>query len=247
MPFTFSHPALVLPLTRVRGVSVTGLVAGSVVPDFEKYLKMAPQNVYSHRWDAILWFNLPLAILLSFIFHALVRDALINNLPEGFRKHLYTFTSFNWWSTFREHYHLVMLSIIIGAASHLLWDSVTHAEGSLVQAWEFLQRNLKIGVVYMPVFGLLDLLSSLLGVGVIFYAMRRLPAVPLAKRSLTLKMAYWSVVWQLALLVIAIRIGTGLALRDQWEVLFTAISAVLIGLIVAPMFMAERFIQEAKA
>jgi hypothetical protein len=50
MPFTFSHPALILPLTRLpkRWVSATGLVIGSIVPDFEKFLKMNDGNTYSH-------------------------------------------------------------------------------------------------------------------------------------------------------------------------------------------------------
>jgi len=36
MPFTFSHPAIVLPLTKARlKLSATGLIVGSTIPDFE--------------------------------------------------------------------------------------------------------------------------------------------------------------------------------------------------------------------
>jgi hypothetical protein len=83
MPFTFSHPALILRLTRLpkRWVSATGLVLGSIIPDLEKFLKMNDGNTFSHTFPGMFWFDLPLAILLSFVFHRAVRDSLIDNLP----------------------------------------------------------------------------------------------------------------------------------------------------------------------
>ena len=41
MPFTFSHPAAVLPLRLLprHWFSLTGLVIGSMVPDFEYFLR----------------------------------------------------------------------------------------------------------------------------------------------------------------------------------------------------------------
>ena len=42
MPFTFSHPAIVLPLVRKSGhwFSATGLIIGSLTPDFEYFMRM---------------------------------------------------------------------------------------------------------------------------------------------------------------------------------------------------------------
>jgi hypothetical protein len=44
MPFTFAHTALIIPLCyirrRYRWISATGLITGSVAPDFEKFFRL---------------------------------------------------------------------------------------------------------------------------------------------------------------------------------------------------------------
>ncbi|WP_262496247.1 DUF4184 family protein [Flavobacterium piscis] len=39
MPFTFSHPAIILPLKYLpkNWISLTGLIIGSLTPDFEYF------------------------------------------------------------------------------------------------------------------------------------------------------------------------------------------------------------------
>jgi hypothetical protein len=50
MPFTFSHPAIILPLAYLpkKWYSMTGLVIGSLVPDFEYFLRMSMAGYHSH-------------------------------------------------------------------------------------------------------------------------------------------------------------------------------------------------------
>ena len=83
MPFTFSHPAIILPLTYLprRWFSLTGLIIGSLTPDFEYFIRMTPYSLYSHTLSGLFWFDIPLGLLLCFIFHNLVRDSLCSNLP----------------------------------------------------------------------------------------------------------------------------------------------------------------------
>lgn len=73
MPFTFSHPAIILPLTssKRQWFSATGLVIGSMTPDFEYFIRMKVQSDFSHTLPGLLWFDLPLGLLLSFIYNAL--------------------------------------------------------------------------------------------------------------------------------------------------------------------------------
>jgi hypothetical protein len=128
MPFTFSHPSLLLPLTRLprKWVSATGLVAGSIIPDFEKFLKMNDGNTYSHTVPGTFWFYLPLAVLLSFVFHQVVRDPLIDNLPGFLRARCGPARSFNWVAHVGKHYPAVLFSLLLGIVSHLVWDHFTH-------------------------------------------------------------------------------------------------------------------------
>ncbi|MDN3635772.1 DUF4184 family protein [Neolewinella lacunae] len=131
MPFTFAHPAVVLPFAYLpkRWCSMTGLIIGSLTPDFEYFIKMRIESNFSHTLAGMFWFDLPMGILLSFIFHHFVRNALFENLPMILRDRLVAFTSFSWNAYFLQHWWVVLVSILIGAASHILWDGFTHHNG----------------------------------------------------------------------------------------------------------------------
>ena len=89
MPFTLVHPIAVLPLKRARPrwFSLTGLVIGSMGPDFEYFLRWAAHSTVahsvtiSHGLPALLFFNLPMVLLLSFLLHDLVKQPLLRHLP----------------------------------------------------------------------------------------------------------------------------------------------------------------------
>lgn len=134
MPFTFSHPAIVLPFAIFpkRFFSLTGLVIGSMIPDFEYFLRMKLQSNYSHTLKGIFWFDLPLAILVSFIFHNLVKKEFIDNLPLFFKSRFFAFKAFDWNAYFIKNWWVVCISILIGTLSHLFWDSFTHHGGYFV-------------------------------------------------------------------------------------------------------------------
>jgi hypothetical protein len=121
MPFTFSHPAIVLPLENISGktLSLTGLVIGSITPDFEYFIRMKIQSNYSHSLPGLFWFDLPLGLLLTFIYHFIVRNQLISNLPKILNRKLSAFKHFDWLTYFKQNWIKVIVSILIGAALHL--------------------------------------------------------------------------------------------------------------------------------
>src|SRR5687768_12786443 len=105
MPFTFSHPALILPLANLpkRWASLTGLVIGSLAPDFEYFLRMKVYSVHSHTLPGVFYFNLPLAIILAFAFHLIVRTQLIENAPLSIKGRLDQYRRFNWINHFKRY------------------------------------------------------------------------------------------------------------------------------------------------
>src|SRR5688572_151694 len=105
MPFTFAHPAIVLPLNYLgkRWISMTGLVIGSIIPDFEYFLRMKLRSEYSHTLAGIFWFDLPLTIFVAFIFHLIIRNPLIENSPKFLNQRLLNFENFNWLQHFKSH------------------------------------------------------------------------------------------------------------------------------------------------
>ncbi|WP_299819472.1 DUF4184 family protein [uncultured Pontibacter sp.] len=235
MPFTFSHPAIVLPLSLLprKWVSVTGLVIGSLAPDFEKFLKMVPGNTISHAWEGIFWFNLPLGILLCFLFHNVIRNPLINNLPAFLKQRLTSFMAFDWNFHFKSRFGVVVTSILIGATSHICWDSITHRKGLGVKLFPFLSQVVTVAGEKMPLYHFLDLVGSMVGglfiVGIVM-------CLPTGQRKL-LSGRKWSMYWPVAGLtaigVVVLRALITLNSEAYWNFIITSISAILIGITVS--------------
>ncbi len=180
MPFTFSHPAIILPLTYLpkRYFSLTGLVIGTLTPDFEYFLRMRIKSVHSHDIDGLFWFDLPLGIALTFIFHNLVRNELLKNLPKILRTRFLIHSGFKWNSYFKKNCLTVTLSILIGAASHIFWDSFTHSSGYFVNLIPTLNYQLEIYNKSIPMFKILQHFSTILGGLIILFSIYQMPKYP---------------------------------------------------------------------
>lgn len=236
MPFTLSHVAAVLPLVRGRQsrLSATGLIIGSIAPDFEKFIRLGLHNRYSHTWPSIFYFSCPVALGLAFLFHGVVRDPLIAHLPAPLYRRLARFQDFDWSRHFRRHYGVVLISILLGATTHLLWDSFTHRQGPLVQQLAWLRLPVPT-LGSAPVFGLLSLLSSIGGVGLVSWFVLRLPPAgsTAGAASPAARGRYWRLGSLTALVLLAVRLLlTGAALRFE-DAIVTALSAAMLGVVVA--------------
>lgn len=128
MPFTFCHPAIILPLSKSQKLSTSALIIGITAPVFEYFLRMDMIRTHSHDFWAVFYFNLPLTLVLFVIFQSIVKVPLINSMPQ------FLFSRFSRFITLKPNYTSihsllwVCISAIIGIFSHLLWDSFTHKE-----------------------------------------------------------------------------------------------------------------------
>jgi hypothetical protein len=240
MPFTFSHPAIVLPLSYLpkKWISLTGLIVGSITPDFEYFLRMKVQSNYSHTICGIFWFDLPLAILLTFIFHNVVRNDLFNNIPAILRERLLKFKQLAWNDYFKKNLIAVLISIIAGICSHLIWDSFTHANGYFVKGIPALTNQVKFFNIDIPVFKIVQHASTLIGGLIIVFALLKMPAANKVNRTINLR--YWGFVILSSLVIISIRLFTGLNYLQYGNLIVTAISAVMIGLILTPLVISQK-------
>lgn len=234
MPFTFSHPALILPFTYLpkRWVSFTGLIIGSLTPDFEYFLKMKIQGSFSHTLMGLFLYDLPFGVFLAFVFHRTVKNDLFQNLPMFFKARLSKFNRFQWVDYFKLNWIIVIFSILIGAFSHLLWDSFTHYDGYFVNLISTLKNKVELFGFQFSIFNLLQHLSSLIGAIFIFLAFWKLPIEKMEEKQINLN--YWISFFIIAVIVILIRFFCGLKIYHYGDVIVTIISATLIGLIFAP-------------
>jgi hypothetical protein len=238
MPFTFSHIAAVLPLLRHRAArwSATGLIAGSLAPDFEKFLRLGPHNSYSHSWASLLYFSCPMALGLAFGFHGVVRNPLLAHLPQGLHRRLAHYQHFAWSRYFRQHAGRVLLSVLLGAATHLVWDSFTHRRGALVAHWPALRAVWHVGRLYAPAFVFINALSSVLGAGLVLSALLRLPALAAPRPPVSARLLYWLLAGVVALGLVGGRLLLAEQALKNIDVIITVVAGGLAGVGAASAF-----------
>ncbi len=234
MPFTFCHPAIILPLHYLprKWFSLTGLIIGSMTPDFEYFIRMKVQSNYSHTIAGIFWFDLPLALLLAFIFHNIVRNDLFSNSPQFIKRRILIFNDFNWNTYFKNNVIVVIISILIGIASHLFWDSFTHEHGYFTNYFSELKETITLFNQEISVYKLAQHFSTILGFIIIIIAFFKFPENKISSFSINKK--YWFILLIITSSIVIIRILSGLNYNLYGHLIVTTISAVLISLILTP-------------
>jgi Domain of unknown function (DUF4184) len=146
---------------------MSALVMGCFVPDFPYLISLTLHMSYGHTVPGMFVFDLPLAFLALWLFHAFVKQPMLMFLPAGFRRRLRTSAnSFPFWPSTRLS--LIILSILIGTATHLLWDGFTHRTSWLCENWAFLRINVELPAIgAMPMDKLLEYVSSAFGLVVV--------------------------------------------------------------------------------
>src|SRR5512146_7584 len=125
MPFPLAHPAAVLPLRRLcrRWLSFPALVAGSFSPDLSYLLSRWHVDELAHRPFAGLLFSVPAGLLLVaglLIGLRLARLATPQYFGDGAADFRPAVVSGRSWLL---SCLVLVLSLALGAATHVAWDS----------------------------------------------------------------------------------------------------------------------------
>lgn len=132
MPFMFVHPAAALPLYRRLGRYgvLSALVIGSLTPDMHYFLPLAVSRDAAHSASGLIWFCWPVGIALYLLYHLLLKQPLALLLPPAIAAHVAP-----WLKPGRlpdASWRAVLLSLLVGAVTHIAWDAFTHRHGSMV-------------------------------------------------------------------------------------------------------------------
>ena len=241
MPFTFSHPAIILPLYRYakKWVSLTGLIIGSIVPDFEYFLRMKSKSYYSHTLFGLFWFDLPLSLFLCFLFHNVIRNPLFSHLPNSLNSRLSNFKRFSWNSYFKKNWLTIVLCLLVGAFSHLVWDHFTHERGYVLKLNNFLDKDVTDISLPVPKYSTFQKLSSVLGLSFVIYALFQMPVTDKIKRPFYYR--YWINTGIIVLTIMGIRFISGLKFYNSYEVLVNLISGIIIALTVTSLYLRNQY------
>jgi hypothetical protein len=170
MPFTLAHPAAAIPCRQYLGswgVS-TAVVIGSIVPDFSYFIPLPIDPTFSHSLIGLVLFCLPLGVLSYFLFYLLVAPLAYALLPLPNRGRLSTT-----WAIGKVPTNPpvgIVVSLLVGAITHLVWDSFTHSNGAIVALFPSLATPLFDWEGYtLFVYGALQHTSTILGLALLFW------------------------------------------------------------------------------
>lgn len=125
MPWTFAHPAAILPLRR--RLPLAALVVGSLSPDIGYYLGLYVLATFAHSAWGLLQACLPIGAATLVALH-LLREPVLDLLPEPHRSALrHARASCATAPTGPRRLVLAVAGLLAGAATHNAWDAFTHA------------------------------------------------------------------------------------------------------------------------
>jgi hypothetical protein len=163
MPYTLSHPLAVVPLNRwcPTYLNFSALVIGSMAPDFGYFVGQFDVAGFAHTIPGSLIVCVPLGLLVLGLFY-LLRRPVCYLLPQPHRAALTPLTANNLDFSLREML-VACASLLIGAWTHIAWDSCTHGYGWPTQHLEFMSQFVHIGPKELPLYQLLQLASTVIG------------------------------------------------------------------------------------
>ena len=151
MPFTVSHAAAVLPLHRFsqHKLPLTALMVGSMAPDFGYIYSYEASRALTHSFTGLFIFALPVGMLVWLFYVAMLEKATITLLSDR-------------WHTRFAHTEAITpsliarasIAILLGAVTHLLWDSFTHRGTFVTDAFPALLGPTP-GFAWLPIYHLL--------------------------------------------------------------------------------------------
>jgi hypothetical protein len=230
MPFTPAHTAVVLPLLRSKRTSATALVIGSIAPDFEYFFKMSVNGVHGHTWAGLFYFDLPVTFLLAIIFHLVVKQNLIMNLPAFLQRRFQETLETDFISILKAKPMTFILSALFGSATHILWDGFTHGKGMAVNYFSFYDGAFVPfqGVNY-PLWYALQQISTFIGLTIltayILLFMRE------GDRAVQPRISYWLTLVLLTVAVTTLRFTIHSSDLQLGNLVVSMLSASCIGLI----------------
>jgi hypothetical protein len=163
LPFTPSHAAAAWAIVRlVPALPVAAVVAGTMAPDYEYLLRLAPRGRTLHSPLGLATLAVPAAVAAWLLWRQFVRPAVrAHFLPPGLRNEL----------AHLAHHPLTgrellagVLGAALGAASHVFWDGITHGDGWAPSRWTSLYTHIALGAgMSIPIYQILQHVSTQAG------------------------------------------------------------------------------------
>jgi len=184
MPFTFAHPAAVLPLRRFKSLRLAALMVGSVTPDLPYYVpaRYGRLMLDSHTAMGALWLDVPLGLVALLVGFLLRRPLTVLMSP---RSRSLCLQSMERFKEQPRQWLWAPLAVYIGTWTHIIWDAFTHDSGWVVRRVAALSAPITIGAYTGTLCHVLQYVSSVAGLLILAIWYLRLRTPPLLDSSNT--------------------------------------------------------------
>jgi hypothetical protein len=143
MPFTVAHAAAVLPFRRMNLVW-SAFIVGSMAPDFPYIVASTHYRDLGHVWPGIVFFTIPASFAALWLFHRVVKRPVLRLMPAGVQLRLQPHAcDFR----FAGRWLAITGSILFGIATHVVWDSFTHAYTWPWRTFTWLQERITLPIL----------------------------------------------------------------------------------------------------
>lgn len=171
MPFTAAHAVVALPFRKTR-LNTAALVVDCLSPDFEYFLRLVPRGSFGHTLPGVLLLDLPLSLAVLWLFQQYVADSLVAMAPRLFP--LRQDSAERILASNIPNFLVMVLSILLGAATHIIWDAFTHPGFWPYRHLPLLTYSLPLPLAgSIEVFKLFQYASTALGLCVVAVLWRR--------------------------------------------------------------------------
>lgn len=184
MPFTFAHPAIVFPFAKNKKLPLNALIIGSMVPDFEFYLQLREVEHYGHHTWGFFLIDLPLGLLMLFLYNNYVRTFLRTISPSFILLKCNTL-AYNYRSYKKNTISINnVFALTVGILSHLILDQFTHHYSFLMEYLPILKETVTFFDSLYPLYGVNQVFLSILGLVIITIAFIRIKVTDSATKEL---------------------------------------------------------------
>ena len=156
MPFTLSHAVLAPPLSKLTGhrLPIAALAIGCMVPDLIRLFSNS-QDAHTHLWRALIQPDLWMGLAFALLWYALYRPVIYRFL--GIRHDL----ALHSFSSAIRFFISISLAILLGTATHIIWDGLTHVDFRTFAFHDWLSQNITLFQYSYPLHRILQIGSSI--------------------------------------------------------------------------------------
>ena len=222
MAFTLSHMAAALPFYCWRKwISFEALLLGTMLPDLPYFLNSSQAlSELSHSWYGLLSYCLPWGLGIFALWYLLLKPAAFALVqPWWASTTLAPPHKFQQWMKFSIR---VILGLLLGATTHIIWDGITHSDGFIAQHFVWLQLPVNIdSFISMSLARLLQYGSSLMGLGLLgWFFQAKLKKMTRQKSALVHLPIIKLKLWHSLVIILIVCIGSlfcGLQAMLKWH------------------------------